>query len=108
MILILLAAAYQIDNIAAYAFVVGYASHSILDMFTPMGVALFAPFSSERYSLANIKTGGFAEPFAVALIVCVSIVFASFFNEPVFGEIKTALTPLINETQDYLNKVINL
>ena len=43
-----------------FCFMLGYASHIVSDIFTPMGVQLFYPYN-KFFSLKLFKSGGFAE-----------------------------------------------
>ncbi|MDA1196953.1 MAG: metal-dependent hydrolase [Nanoarchaeota archaeon] len=56
------------------AFFLGYCSHLILDMLTPQGIVLLAPFSQKRFH-GFLKTGSFEERM-LFLLICVLIVIA--------------------------------
>ena len=59
------------------AFFLGYCSHLVLDLLTPQGVVLFAPFSGWRFR-GFLKTGSFEERM-LFLLVCVLIVVVLLF-----------------------------
>lgn len=59
--------------------VVGYASHLFLDVLTPSGVPLFAPFMSKSIRLARLTTGKYDTLVSVAMIVMTGLfLYVSF------------------------------
>lgn len=47
----------------------GYASHILADAFTEQGIPFFYPFSSRKYGLGLIKTGGLGENFIIVMLI---------------------------------------
>jgi len=86
------AAAMQFDSPIAWAFVMGYASHILADMMTPMGCALASPFN-RKFRLMSIRTGSILEPL-VATVLTIGYMAVAFLSHPdIFG---TPLAGYIN------------
>ncbi len=60
-------------------FVVGYISHLLLDMLTPMGVPLIAPVSNKRFKIVSgIKTASF-EDYVLGIVFYLIFFIFEFF-----------------------------
>lgn len=53
---------------------IGYISHIFLDMFNPMGVRLFLPFSMKSFKLGNVTVGSMADKGLEKILATINIV----------------------------------
>jgi len=63
---------------AAIGMLIGYTSHIITDCFTPKGVAILAPITSQKVHLGAITTGSAAESVFVMVVTLLSVAYFGY------------------------------
>lgn len=76
-----------------FGFLLGYASHIILDCLNPAGVPLFYPVKKDKISVCEIRTGGIVEMVFFLLLVIVFVIVINqnaviYHNVNILGFIK--------------------